>query len=68
VLDDGAVHGELVRRATRSSASGGGFGDQGAEDVVDDGVIPSLGAGMVVDFDFFESCEASIVGNLLQSL
>jgi len=68
VLDDGAVNRELVGRGTRPCAAGSGFGDQGAENVVDDSVVPSLSAGMVVDFDFFESCEAGIVGDLLQSL
>lgn len=68
VLDDRAVNRELVGRGTRPCATGGGFGDQGAENVIDDGVVPSLSAGMVVDFDFFESCKAGIVGDLLQSL
>ena len=34
VLDDGAVNREFVGRGTRRCAAGGGFGDQGAENVV----------------------------------
>lgn len=46
VLDDGAVDGEFVARG--GGVRAGGFGDEGFEDRVDDGVVPGFGRGVGV--------------------
>lgn len=77
MLNDRAVHSELVAAAICCCGGGGavfgvllrfvgggGFGDEGLEDRVDDGVVPGCGAVVVVGCCGAEGGGAGVCGDL----
>jgi hypothetical protein len=74
VLNNRAVHSELVAAAICGGGAvfwvllrlvrGGGFGDDGLEDRVDDGVVPGCGAVVVVGCCGAEGGGAGVCGDL----
>jgi hypothetical protein len=66
VLDDGAVAGELVRRG--GGALGSRLGDDGLEHRVNDGRVPLLRLGVVVEVDAANGAVADVGSNLLEAV
>lgn len=65
-VDDGTVDGESKRRL--GSAGRCCVGDEGLQDVVDDGLVPVLGLGVVVGCSVSERCVACLGDDLFEPL